>query len=175
MFAISHVLLGNFASWICLWKTRFFLPPLLIHFLIYFSALGTMLGTKSTEIWTMRPNFIFDMFELQVQQAESGMQGRGKIWMSFDLTSAASWHVLWFGAMGDATSTATSKTHFEPVMMLMIVTWWPQEVHRCGEINTLNLKVKSGVWWAYEFIFWGISIALFSKSQWHKMIKNKYH
>lgn len=45
-----------------------------------------MLGTKSTEIWNAGQDFIFDMFELLVQQIGSGEKIWGKIWMSFAST-----------------------------------------------------------------------------------------
>lgn len=92
MFAISHVLLGNVAFWISLQKKKkdskkhpsSFLPPLNIYSI--FLTVGTKLATKSREMWSTGQDFIFDMFDSQVQHTESGKKIWGKIWMSTETT-----------------------------------------------------------------------------------------
>lgn len=61
-----------------------FLPPLNIYSI--FLTVGTKLATKSREMWSTGQDFIFDMFDSQVQHTESGKKIWGKIWMSTETT-----------------------------------------------------------------------------------------
>lgn len=67
------------------------------------------------------------MLELQVQEVGSGKKIRGKVWMNFESTLRGSEfsNVLTRAIIsgGNTVSTAISKTHFGPVMILKCVTW----------------------------------------------------
>lgn len=78
-------------------------------------------------MWKMRQEYTLDMFDLQMQQAESGEKIWDKIWMSVESTLRGLdiGDILTYGILQEekAISVVISKTDFGPEMMLMFVTW----------------------------------------------------
>lgn len=78
-------------------------------------------------MWSMKQDFIFDIFNLQMQQVESGKKICGKIWMSIESTlrnldfdDNLTYGVIW---EENAVRVVISKTHYGPVRMLTFITW----------------------------------------------------